>query len=172
MRAFKLEIPLGMELKELMQEPMPPENPPFTCRISPNCPGLGVFANRFIRRGTLMSSLAGAKFGVSWDEYQILKDKRYPSLLCIGNTGLFDAIIEPEDEDSPDSAYFVLYGPIQFINSACKTAANAEPVERYTRVKALHDIEEGEEIFFYYGKDYFQNGIKCTNPICAHNKKK
>jgi hypothetical protein len=68
----------------------------------------------------------------------------------------------------------VLVGPIRFVNHSCNANAMfAHHSEKTTEIRAVRDIEVGDEITVYYAKDYFQNEIckclKCQEEVLASN---
>jgi len=174
MRAFKVAF-TEKKYTDLKKDELPERKSHFICKKSPNCPGLGVFANVPIKAGTRKKHLVGFKKRISRSQYENLKRLQHTSLTFMPNNGIFkpkeeNPDVEEVEEYSSNTSYFVLYGPLKYLNSACEGVFNLEVDHKWKYTEALRDIAEGEELFIHYGDTYFDGeNLRCTNKKCKHD---
>jgi hypothetical protein len=135
-----------------------PSNKPY--RVGRSRTGLGLFATKPIKKGSKIIRYFGP----------ILDSRK-------------------KDEDAIDNKYlFELNGRwtidgstrknlARYINHACKPNAESDvkPRKRKVFIRAIKDIEPGEEINYDYGTDYFKAYLKpigCKCDACEKKRKK
>jgi uncharacterized protein len=136
--------------------------------ISPNKPyrvgrsktGLGLFATKPIKKGTKIIRYFGP-----------ILDSRKKDEDAIENKYLFEL-----------NGRWTIDGSIRenvarYINHACKPNAESDvkPRKRKVFIRAIKDIEPGEEINYDYGTDYFKAYLKpigCKCEACEKKRKK
>jgi hypothetical protein len=136
--------------------------------ISPNKPyrvgrsrtGLGLFATRPIKKGTKIVRYFGP-----------LLDSKKKKDDAIENKYLF----ELNNRWTIDGS--VRKNIARYINHACKPNAESDvkPRKRKVVIRAIKDIEPGEEINYDYGTDYFKAYLKpigCKCDACEKKRKK
>jgi uncharacterized protein len=128
-------------------------------RVGRSATGLGLFATRPIRKGTRIIRYFGP-----------LLDSR-------------------EDDDAIENKYlFSLNGRwtidgstrrniARYINHSCRPNAESDvrPRERKVFIRAIKDIEQGEEINYDYGTEYFRAYLKpigCKCAACEERRRK
>jgi SET domain-containing protein len=138
--------------------PSIPSNKPY--RVGRSLTGLGLFATKPIKKGAKIIRYFGP-----------LLDSKKKKDDAIENKYLF----ELNDRWTIDGS--VRKNIARYINHACKPNAESDvkPRKRKVFIRAIKDIEPGEEINYDYGTDYFKAylkpiGCKCT--ACEKKRKK
>jgi len=126
-------------------------------RVGRSRTGLGVFATEPIRKGTFIIEYVGPL--LTNKECDEIPDNRY----------LFEVNARWTIDGSPRSNL------ARYINHSCR--GNADPVirDRRIRIKAIKNIEAGDEITYDYGKDHFNAYIKphgCQCDKCREKRRK
>jgi len=129
-------------------------------RIGRSRTGLGLFATKPIRKGTRIIRYFGP-----------LLDSKKKKDDAIENKYLF----ELSDRWTIDGS--VRKNIARYINHACKPNAESDvkPRKRRVYIRAIKDIEPGEEINYDYGTDYFKAYLKpigCKCGACEKKRKK
>jgi len=138
--------------------PSIPSNKPYRVGRSPT--GLGLFATKPIRKGTKIIRYFGP-----------LLDCKKKKDDAIENKYLF----ELNDRWTIDGS--VRKNIARYINHACKPNAESDvkPRKRKVFIRAIKNIEPGEEINYDYGTDYFKAYLKpigCKCAACERKRKK
>jgi uncharacterized protein len=138
--------------------PSIPSHKPY--RVGRSLTGLGLFATKPIKKGTKIIRYFGP-----------LLDSKKKKDDAIENKYLF----ELNDRWTIDGS--VRKNIARYINHACKPNAESDvkPRKRKVFIRAIKNIEPGEEINYDYGTDYFKAylkpiGCKCT--ACEKKRKK
>jgi len=126
-------------------------------RVGRSRTGLGVFATKPIRKGTYIVEYTGPL--LTNKECDEIPDNRY--LFEVNNRWTVDG--------SPRT------NVARYINHSCR--GNADPMirDRRIRIKAIRNIEAGDEITYDYGKDHFNAYIKplgCQCDKCREKRRK
>jgi uncharacterized protein len=123
-------------------------------RVARSRTGLGVFATEPIRKGTFIVDYTGPL--LTNKECDEIPDNRY----------LFEV-----------NARWTIDGKsrknvARYINHSCRP--NADPIirDRRIRIKAIKNIEAGDEINYDYGKDHFNAYIKPRGCLCDKCREK
>jgi hypothetical protein len=132
-----------------------PSNKPYRVGRSPT--GLGLFATKPIKKGTKIIRYFGP-----------LLDSKKKKDDAIENKYLF----ELNDRWTIDGS--VRKNIARYINHACKPNAESDvrPRKRKVFIRAIKNIEPGEEINYDYGTDYFKAYLKPIGCKCAACEKK
>jgi hypothetical protein len=135
--------------------PAIPANKPYRVGRSPT--GLGLFATKPIKKGTKIIRYFGP-----------LLDSKKKKDDAIENKYLF----ELNDRWTIDGS--VRKNVARYINHACKPNAESDvsPRKRKVFIRAIKNIEPGEEINYDYGTDYFKAYLKPIGCKCAACEKK
>jgi uncharacterized protein len=135
--------------------PSIPSNKPYRVGRSPT--GLGLFATKPIKKGTKIIRYFGP-----------LLDSKKKKDDAIENKYLF----ELNDRWTIDGS--VRKNIARYINHACKPNAESDvkPRKRKVFIRAIKNIEPGEEINYDYGTDYFKAYLKPIGCKCAACEKK
>ena len=133
-------------------------NKPY--RIGRSRTGLGLFATRPIRKGTRIIRYFGP-----------LLDSRKAEEDAVENKYLF----ELTDRWTIDGS--VRKNIARYINHACRPNAESDvkPRKRRVFIRAIKNIQPGEEINYDYGTDYFKAYLKpvgCKCAACERKRKK
>src|SRR3954466_12645668 len=130
-------------------------NKPY--RIGRSRTGLGLFATKPIKKGTKIVRYFGP-----------LLDSRNKKHDAVENKYLF----ELNNRWTIDGS--VRKNVARYINHACRPNAESDVSARKRRVviRAIKDIEPGEEINYDYGSDYFKAYLKPIGCKCAACEKK
>jgi uncharacterized protein len=133
-------------------------NKPY--RVGRSKTGLGLFATKPIKKGTKIIRYFGP-----------ILDSRKKDEDAIENKYLFEL-----------NGRWTIDGSIRqnlarYINHACKPNAESDvkPRKRKVFIRAIKDIEPGEEINYDYGTDYFKAYLKpigCKCEACERKRKK
>ena len=138
--------------------PAIPSNKPY--RVGRSRTGLGLFATKPIKKGTKIVRYFGR-----------LLDSRKKADDAIENKYLF----ELNDRWTIDGS--IRKNVARYINHACKPNAESDvqPRKRRVIIRAIKNIEPGEEINYDYGTDYFKAYLKpigCKCDACEKKRKK
>jgi uncharacterized protein len=135
--------------------PAIPSNKPYRVGRSPT--GLGLFATKPIKKGTKIIRYFGP-----------LLDSKKKKDDAIENKYLF----ELNNRWTIDGS--VRENIARYINHACKPNAESDvkPRKRKVFIRAIKNIEPGEEINYDYGTDYFKAYLKPIGCKCAACEKK
>ena len=135
--------------------PSIPSNKPY--RVGRSRTGLGLFATKPIKKGSKIIRYFGP-----------LLDSKKKKDDAIENKYLF----ELNDRWTIDGS--VRKNIARYINHACKPNAESDvkPRKRKVVIRAIKDIEPGEEINYDYGTDYFKAYLKPIGCKCAACEKK
>src|SRR5437667_1979364 len=135
--------------------PAIPSNKPYRVGRSPT--GLGLFATKPIKKGSKIIRYFGP-----------LLDSKKKKDDAIENKYLF----ELNDRWTIDGS--VRKNIARYINHACKPNAESDvrPRKRKVFIRAIKNIEPGEEINYDYGTDYFKAYLKPIGCRCAACEKK
>src|SRR5262249_50948399 len=136
---------------------MPAISPNKPYRIGRSRTGLGLFATKPIKKGTKIVRYFGP-----------LLDSRKKKDDAIENKYLF----ELNNRWTIDGS--VRENVARYINHACKPNAESDvrPRKRRVFIRAIKNIEPGEEISYDYGTDYFKAYLKPIGCKCAACEKK
>ena len=136
---------------------MPAISPQKPYRIGRSRTGLGLFATKPIKKGTKIIRYFGP-----------LLDSRKKKDDAIENKYLF----ELNNRWTIDGS--VRENIARYINHACKPNAESDvrPRKRKVFIRAIKNIEPGEEISYDYGTDYFKAYLKPIGCKCAACEKK
>jgi hypothetical protein len=139
---------------------MPAISPNKPYRIARSRTGLGLFATRAIRKGTKIIRYFGP-----------LLDSRKKKDDAIENKYLF----ELNNRWTIDGS--VRENIARYINHGCKPNAESDvkPRKRKVFIRAIKNIEPGEEISYDYGTDYFKAYLKpigCKCDACEKKRRK
>ena len=139
---------------------MPAISPKKPYRIGRSRTGLGLFATKPIKKGTKIIRYFGP-----------LLDSRKKKDDAIENKYLFEL-----------NGRWTIDGSVReniarYINHACKPNAESDvsPRKRKVVIRAIKNIEPGEEINYDYGTDYFKAYLKpigCKCDACEKKRKK
>jgi hypothetical protein len=129
-------------------------------RVGRSKTGLGLFATKPIRKGTRIIRYFGP-----------ILDSRIPEHDEIENKYLFEL-----------NGRWTIDGSVRknlarYINHSCRPNAESDvrPRERKVFIRAIRNIEPGDEINYDYGTDYFKAYLKpigCKCPSCETKRKK
>ena len=139
---------------------MPAISPNKPYRIARSRTGLGLFATRPIRKGTKIIRYFGP-----------LLDSRKEKDDAIENKYLF----ELSNRWTIDGS--VRENIARYINHGCKPNAESDvkPRKRKVFIRAIKNIEPGDEISYDYGTDYFKAYLKpigCKCDACEKKRRK
>lgn len=129
-------------------------------RVGRSKTGLGLFATMPIKKGTRIIRYFGP-----------ILDSRIPEQDDIENKYLF----ELNGRWTIDGS--VRKNVARYINHSCRPNAESDvrPRERKVFIRAIRNIEPGDEINYDYGTDYFKAYLKpigCKCPSCEAKRKK
>ena len=135
--------------------PAIPKNKPY--RVGRSATGLGLFATKPIKKGSKIIRYFGP-----------LLDSKKKKDDAIENKYLF----ELNNRWTIDGS--VRKNIARYINHACKPNAESDvkPRKRKVVIRAIKNIEPGEEINYDYGTDYFKAYLKPIGCKCAACEKK
>jgi uncharacterized protein len=136
---------------------MPAVSPNKPYRVGRSRTGLGLFAIKPIKKGTKIVRYFGP-----------LLDCRKKQDDAVENKYLF----ELNDRWTIDGS--VRKNVARYINHSCRPNAESDvkPRKRKIFIRAIRDIEAGEEINYDYGTDYFKAYLKPIGCKCAACEKK
>lgn len=130
-----------------------PRTSRYTLKIKRGLSGFGVFAGGPIKRGAFVVEYCGK---IVSDEEAHRVAGKYLFRLDGGKTIL--------GNDKANRA--------KYINHACKPNCEAEMDGKRIFIYAKRAIQEGEELTYHYGKEYFDDhlGKNCRCPSCGGGK--
>ena len=138
--------------------PATSSNKPY--RVARSKTGLGLFATKSIKKGTRIIRYFGP-----------ILDSRIPAHDEIENKYLFEL-----------NGRWTIDGSVRknlarYINHSCRPNAESDvrPRERKVFIRAIRNIEPGDEINYDYGTDYFKAYLKpigCKCDSCGKKRKK
>ncbi len=136
---------------------MPAISPKKPYRVGRSRTGLGLFATKAIKKGTKIIRYFGP-----------LLDSKKKKEDAIENKYLF----ELNNRWTIDGS--VRENIARYINHACKPNAESDvrPRKRKVFIRAIKNIEPGEEINYDYGTDYFKSYLKPIGCKCVACEKK
>jgi len=131
------------------------QNKPY--RIGRSKTGLGLFATRPIKKGTKIIRYFGPILDSRKKEEDAIENKY---LFELNNRWTIDGSVRKNIA--------------RYINHACKPNAESDvrPRKRKVFIRAIKNIEPGEEISYDYGTDYFKAYLKPIGCKCAACEKK
>jgi hypothetical protein len=126
-------------------------------RIGRSCTGLGLFATRPIKKGTKIVRYFGPLLDCKKKKDDAVENKY---LFELNNRWTIDGSVREN--------------VARYINHACKPNAESDvrPRKRKVFIRAIKNIEPGEEISYDYGTDYFKAYLKPIGCKCAACEKK
>jgi hypothetical protein len=138
--------------------PSIPSNKPY--RVGRSRTGLGLFATKPIKKGTKIIRYFGPLLDSKKKEEDEIENKY---LFELTNRWTIDGSVRKNIA--------------RYINHACKPNAESDvkPRKRKVFIRAIKDIEPGEEINYDYGTDYFKAYLKpigCKCDACEKKRKK
>src|ERR1700750_865458 len=138
---------------------MPSISPKKPYRIGRSRTGLGLFATRRIKKGTRIIRYFGPLLDAKKKEDDI--ENKY--LFELGKRWTIDGSVRKNIA--------------RYINHACKPNAESDvkPRKRKVFIRAIKNIEPGDEINYDYGTDYFKAFLKpigCQCESCEMKRKK
>ena len=135
--------------------PSIPSNKPY--RVARSRTGLGLFATKPIRKGTKIIRYFGPLLDSKKKEEDEIENKY---LFELTNRWTIDGSVRENIA--------------RYINHACKPNAESDvkPRKRKVFIRAIKNIEPGEEINYDYGTDYFKAYLKPIGCKCAACEKK
>ncbi|MBV9565958.1 MAG: SET domain-containing protein [Bradyrhizobium sp.] len=139
---------------------MPLISPNKPYRIGRSKTGLGLFATRPIKKGAKIIRYFGPLLDSKKEKDDAVENKY---LFELTNRWTIDGSIRAN--------------VARYINHACKPNAESDvkPRKRKVFIRAIKDIEPGEEISYDYGTDYFKAYLKpigCKCEACERKRRK
>ena len=130
-------------------------NKPY--RIGRSRTGLGLFATKPIKKGTRIIRYFGPMLDCDKEEDDAIENKY---LFQITKRWTVDGSVREN--------------VARYINHACKPNAESDvrPRKRKIFIRAIKNIEPGEEINYDYGTDYFKEYLKPIGCLCTACEKK
>src|SRR5258707_10790672 len=126
-------------------------------RIGRSSTGLGLFATKPIKKGTKIVRYIGPLLDCKKKKDDAIENKY---LFELNNRWTIDGSVREN--------------VARYINHACKPNAESDvrPRKRKVFIRAIKNIEPGEEISYDYGTDYFKAYLKPIGCKCAACEKK
>src|SRR5579871_2660125 len=139
---------------------MPAISPNKPYRIGRSRTGLGLFATKPIKKGRRIIRYFGPILDSKKKDEDEIENKY---LFELNNRWTIDGSVRAN--------------VARYINHACKPNAESDvkPRKRRVYIRAIKDIEPGEEISYDYGTDYFKAYLKpigCKCDCCGKKRKK
>jgi uncharacterized protein len=139
---------------------MPAISPNKPYRVGRSRTGLGLFATKPIKKGTRIVRYFGPLLDSKKEDEDAIENKY---LFELTNRWTIDGSIRQN--------------VARYINHACKPNAESDvrPRKRKIYIRAIKNIEAGEEINYDYGTDYFKAYLKpigCKCEACEKKRKK
>ena len=131
-------------------------NAKFKLKVGKSRTGLGLLAMEPIPKGVRIIEYVGK---VMVDEPEENKSSRY----------IFNISKHLDVDGVPR------FNTARYINHSCAPNAESDVHKGHVWIKSLRKIALGEEIFYDYGKEYFNEHIKpkgCRCATCVENRKK
>ena len=137
---------------------MPSISPKKPYRVGRSRTGLGLFATKPIKKGTRIIRYFGPLLDCNKEEDDAIENKY---LFQLTNRWTIDGAVRENIA--------------RYINHSCRP--NADPIirDRRIRIKAIKNIEAGDEITYDYGREYFEIFLKpagCKCAKCAETRRK
>jgi hypothetical protein len=131
------------------------QNKPY--RIGRSRTGLGLFATKPIKKGTRIIRYFGPLLDCDKEEDDAIENKY---LFQLTNRWTIDGSVRENIA--------------RYINHSCRPNAESDvkPIKRKVYIRAIKDIEPGEEINYDYGTDYFKEYLKPIGCLCAACERK
>jgi hypothetical protein len=131
------------------------QNKPY--RIGRSRTGLGLFATQPIKKGTRIIRYFGPLLDCSKEEDDAIENKY---LFQLTNRWTIDGSVRENIA--------------RYINHSCRPNAESDvrPRKRKVFIRAIKNIEPGEEINYDYGTDYFKEYLKPIGCLCTACEKK
>ncbi|MFG3591669.1 SET domain-containing protein [Bradyrhizobium sp. RDI18] len=135
--------------------PSIPSNKPY--RVGRSRTGLGLFATKPIKKGTKIIRYFGPLLDLKKKEEDAIENKY---LFELNNRWTIDGSVRKNIA--------------RYINHSCRPNAESDvkPRKRKVFIRAIKNIEPGEEINYDYGTDYFKAYLKPIGCKCAACEKK
>lgn len=135
--------------------PAIPSNKPY--RVGRSSTGLGLFATKPIKKGTKIIRYFGPLLDSTKKKDDAIENKY---LFELNNRWTIDGSVRENIA--------------RYINHACRPNAESDvrPRKRKVFIRAIKNIEPGEEINYDYGTDYFKAYLKPIGCKCAACEKK
>ena len=135
--------------------PAIPSNKPY--RIGRSRTGLGLFATKPIKKGTRIIRYFGPLLDSKKEDEDAIENKY---LFELSNRWTIDGSVREN--------------VARYINHACRPNAESDvkPRKRKVYIRAIKNIEPGEEISYDYGTDYFKAFLKPIGCKCDSCEKK
>jgi hypothetical protein len=139
---------------------MPEIAPRKAYRVGKSKTGLGLFATMPIKKGTRIIRYFGPILDCRIPEHDEIENKY---LFELNNRWTIDGSVRKN--------------LARYINHSCRPNAESDvrPRERKVFIRAIKNIEAGDEINYDYGTDYFKAYLKpigCKCPSCEKKRKK
>ena len=139
---------------------MPAISPNKPYRVGRSRTGLGLFATKPIKKGTRIVRYFGPLLDSKKEDEDAIENKY---LFELTNRWTIDGSVREN--------------VARYINHACKPNAESDvrPRKRKIYIRAIKNIEAGEEINYDYGTDYFKAYLKpigCKCEACEKKRKK
>jgi hypothetical protein len=130
-------------------------NKPY--RIGRSRTGLGLFATKPIKKGTRIVRYFGPLLDCDKEDQDAIENKY---LFQLTNRWTIDGSVRQNIA--------------RYINHACRPNAESDvqPIKRKVYIRAIKNIQPGEEINYDYGTDYFKEYLKPIGCLCASCVKK
>ncbi len=125
-------------------------NKPY--RIGRSRTGLGLFATKPIKKGTRIIRYFGPLLDCNKEKDDAVENKY---LFQLTNRWTIDGAVRKNIA--------------RYINHACRPNAESDvhPIKRKVYIRAIKNIQPGEEINYDYGSEYFKEYIKPIGCLCA-----
>jgi len=124
-------------------------------RIGRSKTGLGLFATRTIEKGTDIVRYFGPMLDSRNKKHDEIENKY---MFEINSRWTIDGSIRRNTA--------------RYINHACRPNAESDVVGHLVFIRAIRNIEPGDEITYDYGSDYFKTFLKPIGCKCDHCEKK
>ena len=139
---------------------MPPISPNKPYRIGRSRTGLGLFATKPIKKGARIIRYFGPLLDSRREEHDAVENKY---LFELNGRWTIDGSVRENIA--------------RYINHACRPNAESDvkPRKRKVFIRAIKNIEPGEEINYDYGTDYFKAYLKpvgCKCDACERKRRK
>jgi uncharacterized protein len=139
---------------------MPAVSPNKPYRVGRSRTGLGLFATKPIKKGTKIVRYFGPLLDSKKKKHDAIENKY---LFELNNRWTIDGSVRENIA--------------RYINHACRPNAESDvrPRKRKVFIRAIKNIEPGEEINYDYGTDYFKAYLKpigCKCDACERKRKK
>ena len=150
---FATHLPAQAFIQSIM--PAISSNKPY--RIGRSATGLGLFATKPIKKGTRILRYFGPLLDCDKEEDDAIENKY---LFQLTNRWTIDGSVRENIA--------------RYVNHSCRPNAESDvkPRKRKVFIRAIKNIEPGEEINYDYGTDYFKAYLKPIGCKCAACEKK